>query len=380
LSCTTAGGRDFKIHLACKTVGLLRIITSHVVSRTRDLDPAERLGVPRPTARSWLRRGVREVVSADVLDDDAGQLRVRVLRLQRRAKAPCHLDDRTSCPKTRPTQLASNEVHAMRDMVTYLDFRHFSIRSMALHAQRIGRVFAVPGTRSRHIRANGWLRPRRRIHPPKPKEGIRTTRPNGLWDLDVTIIKLLDGTRLFLHGVMDSHLRKLLAWELATTLDPTTTCRVLEAAGQHRTGDAPTVACDSGVENVNGKVDTLIDRGRLRRVLALVEVSYSNSMVEAWWRNLKNSWLYLHTLDSPAAVEKLIAFYVEQHNTVMPCRAFNGRTPDEVYFGTATDLEDELAVRRREARAERVATNRALTCATCEPRGAPAEALSRDAA
>jgi putative transposase len=145
------------------------------------------------------------------------------------------------------------------------------------------------------------------------------------------IIKLLDGTKLFLHGVIDNYSRRLLAWELATKLDPTTACRVLEAAGQHLTGDAPTVACDSGVENVNGKVDTLIDTGRVRRVLALVEVSYANSMTEAWWRNLKNSWLYLHTLASPAAVEKLVAFYVEQHNTVMPCRAFNDRTPDEVY-------------------------------------------------
>ena len=80
------------------------------------------------------------------------------------------------------------------------------------------------------------------------------------------------------------------------------------------------------------------------------------------------------------SVEKLIAFYVDQHNTVTPHREFNGRTPDEVYLGAATDLEDELAARRRQARAERVATNRALTRATCEPRGAPAEAISRDGA
>jgi len=40
---------------------------------------------------------------------------------------------------------------------------------------------------------------------------------------------------------------------------------------------------DSGVENVNGQVDELLDTGKLRRVLAQVEVSYSNSMIEAWW-------------------------------------------------------------------------------------------------
>jgi hypothetical protein len=65
-----------------------------LVSRTRDLDLAERLGVPRPTARSWLRRGLREVVSADVLDDDAGQLRVRVTT---RPNELWHLDVSAPC-------------------------------------------------------------------------------------------------------------------------------------------------------------------------------------------------------------------------------------------------------------------------------------------
>ena len=121
-----------------------------------------------------------------------------------RRKAPCHLDDRSSCPRTRPTQLTASEVHAMHQMVTGLDFRHFSIRALALHAQRMGHVFAAPGTWSRRIRQCGWLRPRRRLHPPKPKDGVRATRPNELWHIDVTVIRLLDGTRLFLHAVIDS--------------------------------------------------------------------------------------------------------------------------------------------------------------------------------
>ncbi|MBN2192208.1 MAG: hypothetical protein JW751_05285 [Polyangiaceae bacterium] len=40
------------------------------------------------------------------------------------------------------------------------------------------------------------------------------------------------------------------------------------------------MVADSGVENVNHEVDRLLDLGRLRRVLAQVEVVYSNSMIE----------------------------------------------------------------------------------------------------
>jgi hypothetical protein len=39
------------------------------------------------------------------------------------------------------------------------------------------------------------------------------------------------------------------------------------------------VVADSGVENVNQEVDNLLGLGQLRRVLAQVEVSFSNSLI-----------------------------------------------------------------------------------------------------
>ena len=57
-----------------------------LVCRTRDLDLAERLGVPSSTAKSWMRRGTRPVVTVEVLGGGAEELRVRVLRLERRVK------------------------------------------------------------------------------------------------------------------------------------------------------------------------------------------------------------------------------------------------------------------------------------------------------
>jgi hypothetical protein len=55
---------------------------------------------------------------------------------------------------------------------------------------------------------------------------------------------------------------------------------------------------DAGVENFNGAVEELIHSGLLHRVLARTEITYSNSMIESWWRVLKHQWLYLNTLDS----------------------------------------------------------------------------------
>jgi len=108
-------------------------------------------------------------------------------------------------------------------------------------------------------------------------------------------------------------------------------------------GGGATVVADSGVENINQEVDNLLGLGQLRRVLAQVEVSFSNSLIEAWWRSLKHGWLYLHPLDSFAVLEKLIAFYVQQHNAVVPHAAFAGQTPDEMYFGRGEQVPADLA-------------------------------------
>ena len=117
---------------------------------------------------------------------------------------------------------------------------------------------------------------------------------------------------------------------------------------------------DSGIENVNGVVDATLSSACLERVLAQVDVTSSNSMIEAFWRSLKHQWLYLNSLDSVERLRTLVAFYVQQHNTQMPHAAFSGQTPDEMYFGTAVDMPAQLAAARSKAREERLATNRAM--------------------
>ena len=68
-----------------------------------------------------------------------------------------------------------------------------------------------------------------------------------------------------------------------------------------------------------------------------------------------------------AVVEKLVAFYVAEHNTRLPHSAFRGETPDERYLGTGTEVPSQLEAARKAARQARLQGNRALACATCEP-------------
>ena len=252
----------------------------------------------------------------------------------RRAEKACDLTDRSSCPQTSPGQLTGNEVAAVKEVVLAPEYRHMPLGTLARYAQRIGKVFASATTWARLVRERGWRRPRQRIHPPKPNVGVRASRPNQIWHIDTSVIKLIDGTKVYLQAVVDNFSRKILAWAVTERFDPSNTCQVLLAAGKHLVdAGRPLMYADSGVENVNGEVDDTLFSACLDRILAQVEVGFSNSIVEAYWRSLKHQWLFLNSLDSVARVRTLVEFHVNEHNTTMPHPAFDGQTPMKCSLG-----------------------------------------------
>jgi putative transposase len=289
------------------------------------------------------------------------------LRAWRSAARECELQDQSSSPHDSPQGLTMEERRAIRDMVTSPAYQLVPTGRLAMLVQRLGRVFASASTWRRLVRLHGWRRPRLRVHPAKPRVGIRATKPDEIWHIDATVIRLLDGSRVYLHAVIDNFSRRILSWCLNRTFDAGCSADLLMKAGAHleRDAESPTLLADGGVENYNKHVDAVVDSDLLKRVLAQMEISFSNSLIEAWWRALKHQWLFLNGLDTEAKVRGLVEFYVAEHNGRIPHSAFKGQTPDEMYFGKGDEIPERLETARQEARAARLGANRARRCGAC---------------
>ncbi len=94
-------------------------------------------------------------------------------------------------------------------------------------------------------------------------------------------------------------------------------------------------------------------------------MTFSNSMIEAWWRTLKHQWLFLSKLDSVENVWRLAAFYVDAPSSEIPHSAFRGQTPDEMYYARGHEIPAQLEAAKRQAWAARLDANRAATCTIC---------------
>ncbi len=114
-----------------------------------------------------------------------------------------------------PSRLTADEVLTIKAMLESPEYRYIPTGRLALLAQRLGKVFAAPATWYRLVRDHGWRRPRTRVHPATPKIGLRATKANEYWHIDTTLLKLLDGTKVYLHAVIDNFSHKILAWRVA---------------------------------------------------------------------------------------------------------------------------------------------------------------------
>ncbi len=109
---------------------------------------------------------------------------LRVLRLSPsryhswKREEECGLDDMPACPRSSPQQLTRAEVETIKGMVTSEEYRHVPTGILALLAQRLGKVFASATTWYKLVRLHKWRRPRLRVHPSKPKAGIRSSGSN----------------------------------------------------------------------------------------------------------------------------------------------------------------------------------------------------------
>jgi putative transposase len=331
----------------------------------------ERAHVSNPRTRAVLLRATER---AELALPKRAVLRILGVSATRygvwqRAERGCDVEDQASCLRSVPNQLTAEEVATIKGMATDERFRHVPTGRLAVLAQRLGKVFASSSTWYRLVRDRAWQRPRVRRHPKSPRRGIRANGPDEIWHIDTSSVRLLDGTKVWLHAVIDNFSRRVLAWRVADRFEIANTVAVLEEAVRFAVtrGRQPELMTDGGVENYNEKVDQLEGQGLLRRVRALVDVRFSNSMIESWWHTLKHQWLYQHPLESVAAIRRYVAFYVAEYNAKIPHAAFQGQTPDEMYYGRGEEVPIDLESARREARRRRLAANRAASCGLCPP-------------
>jgi putative transposase len=159
---------------------------------------------------------------------------------------------------------------------------------------------------------------------------VRAERPNHIWGIDITYIRLRGGW-MYLVAVLDWFSRYVVSWELDQTLAQPFVMTAVERAlsvatpviwnsdqGSHFTSPHYTsVLLAAGVQiSMDG-------RGR----------ALDNIFTERLWRTIKWEEVYLHDYGTPRAARGSLTEYLQFYNQERLHQALDYRTPAEVYAG-----------------------------------------------
>ena len=191
------------------------------------------------------------------------------------------------------------------------------MRIMGIQALYPGRNLSKPGKGSEH-----------KIYPYLLRN-LPINRPNQVWSTDLTYIRLAHGF-IYLSAIIDWYSKKILSWEVSTTMDQefclSTYRRAINLYGapeihntdqgsQYTAKDYRKLVKDSGAKfSMDGK-------GR----------ALDNIAIERFWRTIKYGEIYLKEYQSVQEAKDGITSYINKYNSFRPHTAHGIKTPDEVY-------------------------------------------------
>ena len=328
--------------------------------------------LPSPTTKSEAIAAIRKAARILPLQACLAAIGLTAARFHHWVKrqVECRLTDAKSCPQVSPTKMTAVEVSKITDMVTNKDLAHYSVTALSWLGKKTGEVMASASTWSRIIRELGLKRNPTRIYPPKPKLGIRASAPGQIWHLDMSIIRLQNGTKVFIQAIIDNYSRYVLSWKVSLDYGGFQTKDLIEEAiAKARSlglSMIPDVFVDSGVENLNSHVDEIVRSCQIRRIVAQIDIEFSNSMIEMLFYRLKHRHLFNISLGSFQAVVDGVYFYLTDSNNNMPHSALNGATPREAITGKWDENKiaqiQEKIITAKEVRAD---INRSRRCSPC---------------
>jgi transposase InsO family protein len=234
-----------------------------------------------------------------------------------------------------PQALSFKEFKTMRNLYTSRKYAHFPTSALHHLAKREDLLHCSLNTWYKYSNHYNFKRPYLRYNQKDYKQGIRASSPNEIWHIDISEIKLSSGRKYYLQTIVDNFSRYCLAWQINSTKEAFNTIELLRVAKKRKKKNT-VLMMDKGGENINRKVDDILDKYKMTKVIAKFDTKYSNSIVEAFFRSIKNNYLYFQNPKNLKKLKEKVKFYIHEHNHKIPHSAHQGLTPHEVYTQRAT--------------------------------------------
>lgn len=162
--------------------------------------------------------------------------------------------------------------------------------------------------------------------------------------------------------VVDNYSRMIVGWKLSLNKRMELTYKTLMKSFKMSPTFNGEIISDKGTENTGEvPVKLLLGRG-IRQLIAKKDIRYSNSMVEAVFRQLKQKFL-IKTVETYQVLYRSLYRFVHQYNNIIPHTMLLGATPTEAY---RDEFDRDVFIKEFKANKDEVFKTRKLSFKKCQ--------------
>lgn len=258
------------------------------------------------------------------------------------------------CLKRNPQQISKPEVNEIKELFENTNFGSWTTISLYYWGLANNKFAMGTSTFYKYVKILNLSR--RFIKPKDPKKGIQTTAPNQFLHIDTTYYKkLLDQPKVAVSFASDNFSKFIMGYNIAFENSHKNIVNILRKAIDtihkfHPDHTCPVnIVSDGGSENKAKSIQELLENNKrppLKHLIALKDIAYSNSPIEAVNKIFKR---YLRFY-KPTTYNEFIGvteLFVHDYNMVRPHGSLKGLTPFQAYQNIQTpDYKQDIQLAR----------------------------------
>lgn len=170
-----------------------------------------------------------------------------------------------------------------------------------------------------------------RFHPVYPYllKNTKMVRPNQVWGIDITYLKLANGF-VYLTAVLDWYSRYVLAFEIGLTLNSDFCLEVITKSLSMAKPEI--INSDQGTQFTSADYINLLITNGIQISMDHKGRCFDNIFTERLWRTVKYEEVYLKSYESPKEAKESLKEYFYRYNYRRLHQSLDYKTPAEIYF------------------------------------------------
>lgn len=161
--------------------------------------------------------------------------------------------------------------------------------------------------------------------------GVSVDRPNQVWSIDITYIRLKRGF-VYLVAIIDWHSRYVLSWKLSTTLDRRFCIEALNEAISNY-GTPEIFNSDQGSQFTSDDFTKILKDNKIKISMDGKGRALDNIFIERLWRTVKYDDIYLKEYRSVRDCHQGLSEFFDRYNCSREHQSLDYNYPEEVYRG-----------------------------------------------